>query len=52
MFKILHISDIHCQYSYLEYILEYAESENFNLIVVSGDLECDFVAEALANAKT
>ncbi len=52
MFKILHISDIHCQYSYLEYILEYAESENFNLIVVSGDLECDFVAETLANAKT
>jgi len=52
MFKILHISDIHCQHSYLEYIIEYAESENFNLMVVSGDLECDFVAEALANAKT
>jgi len=52
MFKILHISDIHYQYSYLEYTLEHAESENFNLIIVSGDLECDFVAETLANTKT
>lgn len=38
---ILHISDIHCSYGRLEKVLR---MEKYDLIVVTGDLECDAIA--------
>lgn len=39
--RILHISDIHCSYTYLENVLRLARELDVDVIVVSGDIECD-----------
>lgn len=39
--RILHISDIHCSYAYLERILGILNELNVDVIVVSGDFECN-----------
>ncbi len=46
--KILHISDIHCD---LETLCKVMRLENFDLVVVSGDIECVDVAERLGELK-
>ncbi len=39
--RILHISDIHCSYMNLEKVLNVIDELGVDVIVVSGDLECD-----------
>jgi len=40
--RILHISDIHCSYAYLEKMLGISSKLDVDVIVVSGDFECDY----------
>ncbi len=39
--RVLHISDIHCSFMNLERILDILDELEIDVIVVSGDLECD-----------
>ncbi len=39
--KILHVSDIHCSYTYLEKLVELVRSLDVDVLVISGDIECN-----------
>ncbi len=45
--KVMHVSDIHCSYSMAVKAAELASKLGVDLIVVSGDIECDDVIDAL-----
>ena len=44
--RVLHVSDIHCSYLRLEKLLKV---EEYDLVVVSGDLECEGAIEVLSH---
>ena len=49
--KILHLSDIHCTYRRVEELLREVKLDSYDLVVVSGDIECpDLVMEPLINS--
>ncbi len=47
--RILHVSDIHCSYSSIQRLPQLLEEHDVDLVVVTGDFECDEAVNGVSN---